>query len=392
MKKLVIGSILLALFHVVALGQVVGAAGDFAGVEQILEARGQMQEGAFVVRFPRSDLNVSINGEPMPTALGFGGWVAFKDMGRHTMLMGDLPLLQEEVNLVISALEKNGLEITALHNHFFYEEPRIFFMHIGGMGPKEKLALGLRQALDQTGLAKTAAAPAPAPVTAPAPAPESASAPAPGAAPAPTPPPAAAPGGASPPTPETAPAAPGTTPAPAPPTTPAAPAPGAAPTPAPGSESAPPAPTPAPPEAAPAPAAAPVPQPAALTLDTKKLEEIIGHPGQLSGEVFKITVGRKGVKMGKMALTASLGLNSWAAFVGAPEKAHVAGDIVMTAKEVNPVIKALRAGGIEVVAVHNHMLDERPRAFFLHYWGTGPAETLAKTVRTAFDQAKGPMR
>ena len=93
-----------------------------------------------------------------------------------------------------------------------------------------------------------------------------------------------------------------------------------------------------------------------------------------------------------MDITSSMGLNSWAGFVGTDAKAHVAGDIVMTAKEINPVIRALRAGGIEVVAVHNHMIDESPRVFFLHYWGTGPAATLAKTVRTSFDQAQGPMR
>ncbi len=91
-------------------------------------------------------------------------------------------------------------------------------------------------------------------------------------------------------------------------------------------------------------------------------------------------------------ITSSMGLNTWAAFMGTNENAHVAGDVAMTAKEVNRVIRALRKGGIEVVAVHNHMLTERPRIFFLHYWGTGPAESLARTVREAFDQAKGPVR
>jgi hypothetical protein len=108
--------------------------------------------------------------------------------------------------------------------------------------------------------------------------------------------------------------------------------------------------------------------------------------------VFKIIIGRPGVKMGEVELTASMGLNTWAAFAGTDENAHVAGDVAMTAKEVNPVIRALRRGGIDVLAVHNHMLDERPRIFFLHYWGTGPAEQLAKAVRAAFDEAKGPIQ
>ena len=70
----------------------------------------------------------------------------------------------------------------------------------------------------------------------------------------------------------------------------------------------------------------------------------------------------------------------------------IPGDVAMTASEVNKVIRALRKGGINIAAVHNHMLDEQPRIFFLHYWGTGPAEKLAETVRNAFNQAKGPVR
>ncbi len=418
------------------------AAADFSKVAEILDARGQMQEGAWVVRFPRSDLHVTINDEAMPTGLGFVSWAAFKDMGKKTMVMGDLVLLEEEVFPVISVLEANGLEITALHNHFLHEQPRIMFMHIEGLGFKENLATGLRQALNQTGPAKIAPVEAPAPGTTPAPAPAvapetvappapgvspapatqgtpapgtaPAPAPAPGAAPAPTtqtpsaPTPAPAPGAGPAPTPATPSASPapgaGSTPAPAPgaateATPQPAQAPGGAPTPAPTPQAVP-APTPAPgpaPGAAPAPegtpAAPPVaPTPAGEPLDTKRLEEIIGHPGQLNDEVFKITVGRKGFRMYNMALTSSLGLNSWVAFVGTSDRAHVAGDIVMTAKEVNRVIKALRDGGIEVVAVHNHMLTEQPRAFFLHYWGTGPAENLAMIVRAAFDEVKAPAR
>ena len=96
--------------------------------------------------------------------------------------------------------------------------------------------------------------------------------------------------------------------------------------------------------------------------------------------------------MGGVELTASMGLNTWAAFVGTNEHAHVAGDVAMTASEVNKVIRALRRGGIDIAAVHNHTLDEQPRIFFLHYWGTGPAEKMAQTVREAFDQAKGPVQ
>ena len=141
--------------------------------------------------------------------------------------------------------------------------------------------------------------------------------------------------------------------------------------------------------ATPQPVSGGAPQPP-LALDTKPIEQIIGYPGQAGGGVFKITVGRSGVKMGGVEMTSSMGLNSWAAFTGTNEHAHVAGDIAMTAQEVNQVIRALRQGGIDIVAVHNHMLDEDPRIFFLHYWGSGPVEKLAGTVRSAFDLVKDP--
>ena len=185
-----------------------------------------------------------------------------------------------------------GINVTAIHNHFIGEDPRIMYMHIGGMGTVSTLAKGIRNALDRTATPK---------------APTSASSP-------------------------------------------------------------------------------------ALALDTKQIEEIIGHPGKAGGGVFKIVLGRQGVRMGGVELTASMGMNTWAAFAGTNERAHVAGDVAMTASEVNKVIRALRRGGISIAAVHNHMLDEQPRIFFLHYWGTGPAEKLAQTVREAFDQAKGPVR
>ncbi len=296
-KKLMVRArsclILVAILGLAAAWNPAGAAGDFSEIEKILGAKGQLQEGAWVVRFPRSDLKVAIAGEPMPTALGFGGWAAFKDMGKHTMVMGDLVLLEKEVNPVISALEENGLQVTALHNHFFYEEPRIMFMHIGGMGDMTSLAKGLRLALDKTATPQSTAASGP-------------------------PPP--------------------------------------------------------------------------LALDTKRIEKIIGQAGQAMGGAFKITLGRMGVKMDGVEVTSSMGLNSWAGFVGTDDKAHVAGDIVMRAREVNPVIQALRKGGIEVVAVHNHMLEEQPRVFFLHYWGTGPAESLAQTVKAAFGQVGSPVK
>ena len=268
-------------------------AADFSSVEKNLGIAGQVQEGAYIVRFPRSDLKVTISGEPVPTALGFGSWTAWKETNMGMMVMGDIVLVEKEVNPFISALAQANVNVTALHNHFFFDEPRIFFMHIGGMGDAATMAQGIRAALSKTGTPMPPASPSSSP---------------------------------------------------------------------------------------------------SLSLDTKRLEQIVGQSGQAGGGVFKITIGRMGVKMQGVEITSSMGLNTWAAFMGTNEQAHVVGDVAMVAKEVNPVIRALRKGGINVVAVHNHMIDEEPRIFFLHYWGTGKAEDLARTVREAFDQAKGPVR
>ncbi|MBD0297736.1 MAG: DUF1259 domain-containing protein [Flavisolibacter sp.] len=124
------------------------------------------------------------------------------------------------------------------------------------------------------------------------------------------------------------------------------------------------------------------------TLDTKKLDAIIGHQAEMSKGVYKYTIGRPDVKLTEHGVPVStfLGFNTWAAFQGTPEKAAVAGDFTMLENEVEPVLKALIENGIEVVALHNHMVHEQPRIFFLHYWGVGPAEQLAKGLRAALDQ------
>jgi len=262
--------------------------GDFREVEQILGFSGQMQEGAMVFLFPRSDITVTIYGENVPTAFGFGSWTAWKNMGSETMVLGDLVLLEKEINPVISALAEENINVTALHNHFLGEKPRMMYMHIHGVGQAGMLARGIRKALDKTE------------------------------------------------TPRSQPAATRASPA----------------------------------------------------IDTKRIEQIIGHPGHAGGGIFKIIVGRPGVRAHGMELTSSMGLNSWIAFIGTNERAHVAGDMAMLANEVNPVIRALRKHGIRILAVYNHMLDEEPRIFFLHYWGTGKVENLARAFHDALSQLK----
>jgi hypothetical protein len=124
------------------------------------------------------------------------------------------------------------------------------------------------------------------------------------------------------------------------------------------------------------------------TLDTKRLDDILGYKAEMSKGVYKYTIGRPDVKLTEhgVPVTTFLGFNTWAAWQGTPEKAAVAGDFVMLESEVEPVLKALIENGIEVVALHNHMVHEQPRVFFLHYWGVGSAEQLAKGLRAALDQ------
>ena len=124
------------------------------------------------------------------------------------------------------------------------------------------------------------------------------------------------------------------------------------------------------------------------SIDSKKLDDILGYKGEMSKGVYKYTIGRPDVSLKEhgVTITTFFGFNTWAAFQGSPDHAAVAGDFTMLQAEVAPVIKALVENGIEVVAVHNHMVHEQPRIFFLHYWGVGNAEQLAKGLKAALDQ------
>jgi hypothetical protein len=270
---------------------------EMAAIDQALGKKGRVvaDQSIYTVPLPRADLKVRIKDAPVPTGFGFGGWVAFKKMpGGQTMFMSDTVLQQEEVNPVISAAHANGLEVTAVHNHFFYEEPRVFYMHLHGHGDTAQLAQAYAGAIRPSPLF------------------------------------------------------PGNQPPPSPPSGPGA----------------------------------------AERFDVMRLGQIAGHEGQANGPVYKITVGRPDLHVMAMStqITTAMGLNSWAAFAGDKEHAHIAGDIAMLQPEVNPVIHALRANNLEVVAVHNHMLGEEPRIMFLHYYGAGPAETLAQGFRAALDE------
>lgn len=132
-----------------------GAAGaqdmlaDYKTVLETLKRPGDFKDGVLKVNIPRADLKVTIGGRPAPTPFGFGGWIALtKGSEGHDVLMGDLVLTEDEVNPVMSALLTNGLDVTALHNHFFWEQPHIFYMHVHGMGTAADLTAHVKPALD----------------------------------------------------------------------------------------------------------------------------------------------------------------------------------------------------------------------------------------------------
>lgn len=264
---------------------------DYQEVLKTLDRKGDFKAGVLKVNIPRNDLKMSIAGFSTPTPFGFGGWVALtKASDGSDVMMGDLVLLQDEVNPVLSALLDNGVDVTALHNHFFWDDPHVYYMHVHGMGKAADLAQHVKPALDLIGHVKPQAA---------------------------------------------SPASSGGTP-----------------------------------------------------IDSAKLAKIIGHEGEQSGPVYKITVSRDDLAMKEhgAAINARMGLNTWAAFVGTQEDAAIAGDVAMLESEVTPVLKALRKNGLDVVAIHHHMTGDRPMVIFLHYWGRGPADKLASGFKAALDE------
>jgi hypothetical protein len=272
---------------------------EYKQVLSTLGKEGDYKANVLKVNVPRNDLSVTVAKVRTPTPFGFGGWVAMtKGTGGMEVLMGDLVLTQDEVNPVMSALLDNGLEVTALHNHFFWDEPRIFYMHVHGHGAAADLARKLKPALDLIG--KSGA----------------------GTASGATSPPAAA----------------------------------------------------------------------AAKLDTARIAKIVGTVGEQTGDVYKITIGRDDLKLTEMGapINARMGLNTWAAFVGADANAAIAGDVAMLAPEVTRVLKALRKNGLDVVAIHHHMTGTQPTVYFLHYWGTGPAEKLATGFKAALNELGKP--
>src|SRR2546426_7189633 len=145
MSKMAFGLLLIAA---TSWGQ--GTKLDTATIDEITGLKGKLneQEGVFKVSSPRTDVKISVDKWQMPPFMGLTSWAAFKSGMHGAMVMGDMVLMQDEVNPVMSTALENGLQVTALHNHFFFDDPKVYFMHIGGEGDQEKLARGVRAVLD----------------------------------------------------------------------------------------------------------------------------------------------------------------------------------------------------------------------------------------------------
>jgi len=265
---------------------------DTAIIEKITGVKGKSNNGEYKITIPQNDLNVEVDGFKIIPSMGLVTWIAFTPTKEGAMIMGDIVLTENDLRPVQEEVIKQGLTITAIHNHFVRNHPNIVYMHIGASGKTESLAQKAKVVLDKVAESR-------------------------GHGPS-------------------------------------------------------------------ASSVADVP----YSIDTKRLDDIVGYKGEMSKGVYKYTIGRPDVALKEHGITVTsfLGFNTWAAFQGTPDHAAVAGDFAMLENEVEPVIRALVGNGIEVVAVHNHMVHEQPRIFFLHYWGVGSAEQLAKGLKAALDQ------
>jgi hypothetical protein len=261
-------------------------------VDEVLGRKPAVTADVHRYGFPRTDLTVTLDGVTIKPALALGGWIAFKPAHGGVMVMGDLVLLESEINPVMLKMIASGLEITAVHNHLLHASPATFYMHVAGHGDPIEMATAVRDALAESKTPLTVAAPA-------------------------TPPPA-------------------------------------------------------------------------VDLDTAQLDQIIGVKGQANGGVYQFNVPRRdpiteeGMQLAPVGpMGVAIGINFQPTGGG---KAAITGDFVLTGDEVNPVIMALRAHGIDVTALHSHMLDEQPRLFFMHFWANDDAIKLAKGLRAALDK------
>jgi uncharacterized protein DUF1259 len=263
-------------------------------IDQLIGLKGKLneKEAAYKISFPRDDVPVSIDGWKMPAFMGLNTWASFtKATHSEAMVMGDTVLFEDEVNLAMFVALESGLSVTALHNHFFFDHPKVFFMHIEGEGTLEHLASSMRLLYDKIREFRTA-------------------------------------------------------------------------------------------HPAPADSFLKPPLPDVSTITADPLNRIFHSSGEANKGMIKFTFGRA-ARVDGVNIDNAMGLNTWAAFAGSDENAVVDGDFAVTENELQPALKSLREAGVNIVAIHSHMTGEEPRIIFFHYWGRGPAQSLAESIEKA---------
>ncbi len=288
MKKLFILAAIFAATSSSAL-----AALDTAKIDNLTGLKGKLneKEGVYKITSPRSDVKVAVDGWTMPPFMGLGTWAAFTETKDGATVMGDTVLFEDEVNPAMSVALENGLSVTALHNHFFFDHPKVYFMHIEGEGTTEQLATAVRKMYDKIKEIRAAN-----------------------------------------PQPKDSFGATGL--------------------------------------------------PEKNSISAEPLNKIFGMSGEPNNGMVKFTIGRPATMHG-VKIDKEMGVNTWAAFAGSDDNAVVDGDFAVTEDELQPALKAIRVGGINIVAIHSHMTHENPRILFFHYWGKGPAKKLAEAIQGA---------
>ena len=270
------------------------AAIDGAKIDQITGLKGKLneKEGVYKVTWPRSDVKVSVDGWTMPPFMGLGTWAAFtQGSNTEAMMMGDTVLFEDEVNPAMSVALENGLSVTALHNHFLFDRPKVYFMHIEGQGTTEELATAVRKVYDKVKAVRSAS-PQPKDSFGEKPAPEKNS------------------------------------------------------------------------------------------ISPDPLNKIFAMTGEVNNGMVKFSLGHPAMMHG-VRIDNAMGVNTWMAFAGSDDNAVVDGDFAVTEDQLQSALKAMRVGGINIVAIHSHMTHEQPRILFFHYWGRGPAKKMAEAIQGA---------
>jgi hypothetical protein len=272
---------------------IASAALDTAKIDQITGLKGKLndKEAVYKITWPRADVKVVVDGWTMPPFMGLGTWAAFTETKNGAMVMGDTVLFEDEVNPAMSVALDNGLSVTALHNHFFFDHPKVYFMHLEGQGTVEELATAVRKVYDKIKEIRAV-----------------------------NPQPKDSFGGNA--------------------------------------------------------------LPEKNSISPEPLNTIFGLSGEANNGMVKFTIGHPATMHG-VKIDNAMGVNTWMAFAGSDDNALVDGDFAVTEDELQPALKAIRVGGINIVAIHSHMTHEQPRILFFHYWGRGPAKKLAEAIQGA---------